>query len=62
MCVYSTYYIYIHTHIERVPGVYTHVLTQYILTYIAQVYMLCTVYSHTNIKHRYIYKCTIETY
>lgn len=60
MCVYSTYYIYTHT--ERVPRVYTHVPTQYILTYIAQVYMLCTVYSHTNINHRYLYMCTIETY
>lgn len=59
MCLYSTYYIY--THRERVPGVYTHVLTQYILTYIAQVYMLCTVYSHTDREHRYLYMCTRDT-
>lgn len=59
MCLYSTYYIYTHT--KSVPGVYTRVLTQYILTYIAQVYMLCTVYSHMDTEHRYLYMCTGHT-
>jgi len=72
-CVYTALTTYIHTHTERVPRVYTHVLTQHILTYIAQVYMLCTVYSHTNIKHwyficvqyrhtKYFYVNTIQLY
>lgn len=35
--------------------------TVYINIYIAQVYMLFTVYIYINIKHRYLYVCTIDT-
>lgn len=49
-------------HLLPVPGAHTRVLTRYILTYIAQVYMLCTVYSHTNRKHGHFYMCTTGTY
>lgn len=36
-----------------------HAHTVYINIYIAQVYMLFTVYIYINIKHRYLYVCTI---
>lgn len=55
------------THMCTHNGVCVHVLhthvcahTVYINIYIAQVYMLFTVYIYINIKHRYLYVCTID--
>lgn len=54
-----------HTHgvCVHVPRTHTCVCahTVYINIYIAQVYMLFTVYIYINIKHRYLYVCTIDT-
>lgn len=54
-----------HTHgvCVHVPRTHTRVCahTVYINIYIAQVYMLFTVYIYINIKHRYLYVCTIDT-
>ena len=44
-------------HIHAHTCVHAH--TVYINIYIAQVYMLFTVYIYINIKHRYLYVCTI---
>lgn len=56
-----------HTHVHTQWGLcprtaHTHVCahTVYINIYIAQVYMLFTVYIYINIKHRYLYVCTID--